>query len=61
MRKVVLQLFLNKHKIVKEIEELQSVDSDKSERGHRALIDAKHEEWDRTEHLIDLFFESINM
>lgn len=64
MKKVILQLFLNKHKIVAEIEKLQSVKdfpSREEESRHRAIIDAKHKEWDKYEHMIDLFFEGIGM
>lgn len=58
MRKLVLQLFLNKQKVVKEIEELQS--QPQSE-WNEPLIKSKHEEWDKYEHMIDLFFIAINM
>lgn len=58
MRNLILQLFLNKQHVVKEIEELQS--KPYSER-NPSLIQSKHEEWDRYEHMIDLFFQSVNL
>lgn len=58
MRNLILQLFLNKQQVVKEIEELQS--KPQAEWNH-SLIDAKHKEWDRYEHMIDLFFQSVNL
>ena len=58
MRNLILQLFLNKQHVVKEIEELQS--KPQSEWNH-SLIDSKHKEWDRYEHMIDLFFQSVNL
>ena len=58
MRNLILQLFLNKQHVVKEIEELQS--KPHSEWNY-SLIDAKHKEWDRYEHMIDLFFQSVNL
>lgn len=58
MRNLILQLFLNKQHVVKEIEELQS--KPQNEWNH-SLIDSKHKEWDRYEHMIDLFFQSVNL
>lgn len=58
MRDLILQLFLNKQHVVKEIEELQS--KPQSE-WNNSLIEAKHKEWDRYEHMIDLFFQSVNL
>lgn len=64
MRNVIDQLYINKFKVRREIEGLQSIkdfDSPQSERVHRAVIDAKHEEWDRIEHMINLFFNSLGV
>lgn len=58
MRNLILQLFLCKQHVVKEIEELQS--KPQSE-WNQSLIDSKHKEWDRYEAMINLFFESINL
>lgn len=58
MRNLILQLFLNKQHVVKEIEELQSKPA--TEWNH-SLIESKHKEWDRYEHMIDLFFQSVNL
>lgn len=58
MKKIALQLFLNKFKVRQEIEELQSKPS---EQWNRELIDAKHAEWDRIEKLIELFFEGVGL
>lgn len=58
MKRLILQLFLNKHNVAKELQELQS-------KNHKdwntELIDAKHAELDKYNHMIDLFFESINL
>jgi len=59
MREVILQLFLNKQQIVKEITELQSFE--KRTEQIEVLIKSKHDEWDKYEHLIDLFFKSVGM
>jgi len=58
MRNLILQLFLNKHQLIKEIGVLQSMPSEKWD---HALIKAKHEEWDKYEHMIDIFFLSIGL
>lgn len=59
MRDVILQLFLNKQQIVKELTDLQSFEKRSEE--IEALIKSKHDEWDKYEHLIDLFFKSVGM
>ena len=59
MREVILQLFLNKQQIVKEITELQSFE--KRTEQIEVLIKSKHDELDKYEHLIDLFFKSVGM
>lgn len=61
MRNVILQLFLDKYKVRNEIEELQSQPLQVGEERNHKLIEAKHKEWDRIEHLIDLFFQGIGM
>lgn len=64
MRKVILQLMIDKFKVRAEIDHLQSIKafpSEEASRINRALIDAKHEEWDRIEHNINLFFEAVNL
>lgn len=58
MRKIALQLFLNKFIVRQQIEDIQS--TPKSE-WNTAELDALHAEWDRIEHLIELFFESVNL
>lgn len=58
MRNVILQLFLDKYKVRNEIEELQNSPNPVK---NYELIEAKHKEWDRIEHLIDLFFKGISM
>lgn len=58
MRNLILQLFLNKQKVVDEIAVLQA---QPHEEWNSELIDAKHEEMDRYEHMIDLFFVSVNL
>ena len=58
MRNLILQLFLNKQQVVKEIEELQSQPQSEY---NDMLIKAKHTEWDKYEHMIDLFFLSVNL
>lgn len=58
MRTVIEQLFLNKAKLKKEIEQLQSQPRDK---WNEELINAKHQDWDRIEYLIDLFFKSVGI
>ena len=58
MRNLILQLFLNKYQVVNEIGELQSKPHGE---WNISLIEAKHKEWDKYEHMIDLFFKSINM
>jgi hypothetical protein len=58
MKNLILQIFLNKYKIIQEIDELQSKTHAE---WNEPLIDAKHKEWDRYEHMIDLFFQSINL
>ena len=58
MRRVILQLFLNKQHVLREIEEIQSKQDSEWD---NILLKSKHEEWDRYEHLIDLFFNSIGL
>jgi len=58
MRNLILQLFLNKQQVVKEIEQLQS---EPQSEWNDSMIKAKHAEWDKYEHMIDLFFLSINL
>ena len=58
MRDVILQLFLNKQQVVSEISTLQTKPTAEWD---EKLIKAKHEEWDRYEHLIDLFFKSVGI
>ena len=58
MRNLILQLFVNKNKLVAEIEALQK---EPREKWNKELIDAKHAEWDRIEHTIDLFFLSVGL
>ena len=58
MRNLILQLFLNKQQAVNEIEQLQSLPQSD---WNYPLIETKHKEWDRYEHMIDLFFKSINL
>ena len=60
MRDIIHQLFINKFKVMKEIEDLQSqVDFPDGEKRNHELIDALHRDWDKTEHLIDLCFKSL--
>jgi hypothetical protein len=59
MREIILQLFLNKQKIVQELTELQSFE--KRTEQIEALIQSKHDELDKYEHLIDLFFKSVGL
>lgn len=47
---------LNERHVIQEIEKLQS-----QTEVNRELLDAKHLEWDRYKHMIDLFFEAIGM
>lgn len=61
MKNVILQLFLDKYKVRNEIEELQNSPIAPNEVKNNELIEAKHKEWDRIEHLIDLFFKGIGM
>lgn len=56
MRELISQLFVDKAKIIREIEQLQ-----KQPLENKEILDFKHNEWNRIEHLIDLFFLSINM
>lgn len=62
MKKLILQLFLNKQHVVAEITRMQAInnfDSDEAARIHRAELERLHTEWDRYEHMINLFFEGI--
>lgn len=54
MRELISQLFVDKAKIIREIEQLQ-----KQSLENKEILDFKHNEWNRIEHLIDLFFLSI--
>lgn len=58
MRNIILQLFLDRYKVRTEIEQLQLKSK---EDWNKELVDAKHAEWDRIEHLIDIFFKSVGM
>ncbi len=58
MRKVILQLFLRKSQVVREISIMQ--DKPRKEWNEEEL-DAKHREWDNCEKMIALFFEAVGM
>ena len=58
MKKIALQLFLNKFTVRQQIEEIQSKPDTEWD---KTKLDALHAEWDRTEHLIELFFESVGL
>jgi len=60
MRDIIHQLFINKFKVMGEIEVLQSqVDFPQGEKRNEELISALHKDWDRIEHLLDLCFKSL--
>ena len=58
MKRMILQLFVNKSLVAKEIEKLQK---GPHTGWNEELINAKHEELDRINHMVDLFFDHIGM
>ena len=58
MRKVLIQLFEYKYTIRTQIEEIQKQESVNI---NRQQLEELHKEWDRLEHLIDLFLEGVGV
>lgn len=58
MRDIIAQLFINKFNIMRQIEKEQSIPPD---RENRPLIEALHADLDRTNHVLDLCFQSVGL